>query len=327
MKIGPPRFWTIQTTTPQARLLSPLSAITRRISGLRERRIPAVVDVPVLCCGNLTLGGAGKTTLALDLGQRLIDEGYHPHFLSRGYRASERGPLQVDPIVHSARQVGDEPLLLAQVAPTWIGADRSVTAQSAIAAGADCLIMDDGLQNRSLHQDVRVVTIDGSTGFGNGRIFPAGPLRESAAHGLARASAAVIIGPDRMGIVDTLPSRLPWMQAELIPGPEIRRLLGRRVIAFAGIARPSKFFTTLTDAGVQPLRCLSFPDHHSYTEKDCQRLAALRLQKGVTLVTTQKDAVRLPHWLREDVTTISIELRWINRGSPDALFQMLHLSP
>lgn len=328
MKIGfprlrPPSFWTTPQGGLPSRLLSPLSNVTAGVSAWRASRMTtAHVDVPVICCGNLTMGGAGKTTLALDLVRVLTAQGYHPHVLSRGYRGSARGPLRVEPGYHSAATVGDEPLLLARVAPTWIGRNRGETARLAVAMGADCLVMDDGLQNLTLHQDLRIVTIDGATGFGNGKLFPAGPLRQLPRQGFAAAGAAVVIGPDRTGVTAQIPGGLPLFHARLIPGPEIRRLQGRRIIAFAGLARPSKFFTTLIDSGVVPLRCLSFPDHHRYTRADCERLARLRREEGVTLVTTAKDAVRLPSWLHEQVTVISVELLW---SEPDAPYRLLDL--
>ncbi|AQS87267.1 tetraacyldisaccharide 4'-kinase [Neoasaia chiangmaiensis NBRC 101099] len=324
MRINPPEFWTQDRTSLRARLLTPLSSITQGIGLWRARRAaPVLAGVPVLCCGNLTMGGAGKTTLALDLGRRLKAQGHRPHFLTRGYGGTTRGPLRVDGILHDAETVGDEPLLLAQVAPTWVGRDRAATAQEAVAAGADCLILDDGLQNHTLHQDMRIVTVDGATGFGNGKLFPAGPLREPVAAGLSRADAIVMIGRDDTRLRDNLPAQIPYAVARLVPGPEIRRLQGRRVIAFAGIARPTKFFDTLTEAGIQPLRCLSFPDHHRYGERDLKRLARLRLQEGVTLVTTAKDAVKLPAWLRQQVTVINIELLWSDPGAPEELLNRL----
>lgn len=324
MTIGPPRFWNKPRATVPSKLLMPLTRITRAI-GILRRRVsrPLRVDVPVLCCGNLTVGGAGKTTLALDLGRRLLAQGHRPHFLTRGYGGRHKGALRVEPLLHTARDVGDEPLLLAAVAPTWVGRNRGETARLAIAAGADCLILDDGLQNHTLHQTLRIVTVDGETGFGNGQLFPAGPLRERPADGLAKADAVVMIGTDQTGLLATLPQHLPTLQATLIPGPEIRRLLGRRIVAFAGLARPEKFFTTLTDAGIQPVRCISFPDHHRYTHRDFERLATLRRNSGVTLLTTAKDAVKLPPWFRDQVTVISIELLWADPDAPTRLLARL----
>ncbi|WP_029605430.1 tetraacyldisaccharide 4'-kinase [Kozakia baliensis] len=324
MKFGPPSFWNQVEPSWQAKALTPLSWLLQSAGHLRSyRAAPVMVDVPVLCCGNLTVGGAGKTTLVLDFAQRLQARGRHPHILSRGYGGQEKGPLRVDLARHTANDVGDEPFMLAKTAPVWIGANRGETARMACAEGADCLIMDDGLQNHTLHQTMRIITVDGATGFGNGRVMPAGPLREPAAKGLAEADGLVMIGEDRTDLLPHIPNDLLRLQARLIPGPEIRRLQGKRLIAFAGIARPDKFFDMLTEAGLPLLRCISFADHHRYNERDCRRLLALGRQEGVRLVTTAKDAVKLPERILSEVKVINVELRWSDPDAPERLLDRL----
>ncbi len=183
------------------------------------------------------------------------------HFILRGYGGSVHGPHRVV-AGDTAARVGDEALLLAEVAPTWIGADRAASARAAVAAGAQVLVMDDGLQNPGLHKDLSLLVVDGASGFGNGRVLPAGPLREPVQAGAARCQAAVLIGPDGVG-----PLPLPVLRASLRPGPEIAGWVGRRVLAFAGIARPEKFFTMLADAGVIVAATVPFPDHHPFSER------------------------------------------------------------
>ena len=190
----PPRFWRRDGVLP--RLLSPFAAVTAAVTARRVTRPGWHAPVPVICCGNVTVGGAGKTTVALDLGARLVARGQTVHFLLRGYGGTVRGPHRVA-AGDTAAEVGDEALLLAAVAPTWIGADRVASARAAVAAGAEVLVLDDGLQNPGLHKDLSLLVVDGTSGFGNGRVLPAGPLREPVAAGAARCQAAVLIGPDR----------------------------------------------------------------------------------------------------------------------------------
>ncbi|GBR69497.1 tetraacyldisaccharide 4'-kinase [Gluconobacter kanchanaburiensis] len=323
MKRQPPKFWLHPTRSPAARLLRPFSVVATFLTRRRLKRPMFHASVPVLCCGNITTGGTGKTPLALDLVQRLRDRGYHPHILSRGHRGRQRGPVAVTPGQSTARDVGDEPLLLAQAAPTWIGADRAQTARLAISHGADCLIMDDGFQNPTLHKDVSILVVDGPSGFGNACVLPAGPLREPLSDALLRAQAVVVIGDDRHNLLPAFPSKLLTLQAKLVPGPEIRALQGRRVVAFAGIGRPEKFFDMLRDAGVDPVRALPFPDHHFYTSRDIQRLETLSRESGTTLVTTAKDAVKLPFPFRTQVRVIGVELLWADPRSPERLLDLL----
>ncbi|GAN53253.1 tetraacyldisaccharide 4'-kinase [Tanticharoenia sakaeratensis] len=318
--LGPPSFW-YSPAGMRARALEPVSRITAKIAQRRLSRAPFVCGVPVLCCGNVTVGGTGKTIAALDFARRLILRGRTPHFLSRGYGGRLAGPIRVDPAIHDADAVGDEPLLLAAVAPTWIGANRAETARRAIASGADCLVMDDGLQNHTLEQTFRLIVVDGAMGFGNGRLLPAGPLREPLDDALLRADAALVIGTERSPIV--WPPGLWRTQAWIEPDLSLRRLAGKRVTAFAGIGRPAKFFSSLIEAGITPVRCLSFPDHHRYRAKDVSRLLALAERGDTFLATTEKDAVKLPEELRDRAFVVRVGLRWADRRAPEAILDRL----
>ena len=270
---------------------------------------PARAGVPVLCVGNLVAGGAGKTPVALDLGARLVERGVVVHFLSRGYGGTTAGPHRVEPGHDDVIRVGDEALLLAAVAPTWIGADRAASAGAAIADGAEALILDDGLQNPGLASDVSLLVVDGAQGFGNGRLIPAGPLRESVSSGLARVQALVILGEDTAGIRDTVAGpRVTGASVE--PGPEEERFAGRPVVAFAGIGRPEKFFDTLRRIGCQILATHAFDNHHRYSADEIIRLQTEADAAGAVLVTTAKDAVRLPAGHGAEVLTIGV--RWVD---------------
>jgi tetraacyldisaccharide 4'-kinase len=275
--------------------------------------------VPVICCGNATVGGAGKTTLALDLGARLAGRG-PVAFLTRGYGGRVRGVLRVDPARHDAALVGDEALLLAALAPTYVAADRAAAARAAIGDGAFALVMDDGLQNPTLAKDVSFLVIDGAAGFGNGRVLPAGPLREPVAAAAARCRAAVLIGPDTSGAAHALPPTLPVLAANLEPEPAIAALHGRRAVAFAGIGRPDKFFNMLAQSGIFLAARRAFADHHRYTAAELAAVLKRADELDAVAVTTPKDAARLPPEARARVTVIGVHLVW---QDTDAIERML----
>jgi tetraacyldisaccharide 4'-kinase len=285
----PPGWWQVDGTL--ARLLTPAGWLTAAYTARRVARPGFRAGVPVLCCGNATVGGSGKTPLAIDLLTRLRARGIDAHALLRGHGGSIRATHRVT-AAETAARVGDEALLLARVAPCWIGPDRGAGARAAIAAGAAALVMDDGLQNPSLVKDCAFLVIDGGQGFGNGRVLPAGPLREPVAAAAARCAAAVLIGADRTGALGALPPALPVLRAEMVPDAAMRALAGQRVFAFAGIGRPAKFYASLESCGAVIAGRRDFPDHHPYSDAD---LRALRAVAGeAMLVTTPKDAVRLP---------------------------------
>jgi tetraacyldisaccharide 4'-kinase len=315
-----PAFW--QRDGLLARLLAPASCLSARITARRVARAGWRAPVPVLCVGNVGLGGAGKTIVALDLGARLVARGRRPHFLLRGYGGSLRGPLRVTPS-HTAAEVGDEAKLLAEVAPAWISADRAAGARAAVAGGAGAIVMDDGLQNPTLAKTLSLLVVDGAAGFGNGRVFPAGPLREPVAAGAARCAAAVLIGEDRAGVAALLPPALPVLRARLVPGEGMRALAGRRVLAFAGIGHPEKFFASLAGAGAVLAAARSFADHHRFTAAELDGLLTEASALGAEPVTTAKDAVRLPPGVRARVAVADIGLAWEDEAALAALLDRL----
>lgn len=309
-----PEFWTRPGLVSD--LLAPLGWAHAGLSAARRGVTQATqVSVPTICVGNLTAGGAGKTPVVLSLAAMLRDRGRVPHILSRGYGGSLTGPLLVDPAQHSASKVGDEPLLLAEAAPTWIAADRVASARAAIAAGADLLLLDDGFQNPALHYDVALIVIDGGYGIGNGRVIPAGPLREPVARALGRADAVVMIGHREQALAL---GRLPALAAHLEP-LAAGDLKAARVVAFAGIGRPAKFFATLRDLGAAIAATREFPDHHPYAEAELAALAAEAQDKNASLVTTEKDWVRLPPAWRGKIRALKVALRWDEPGALDRI--------
>ncbi len=321
MALIPPSFWRHDGSTLAPAMLSPASWLVARATARRVARSGWRAPIPVICCGNAGVGGAGKTTLALDLAARLLARGTNIHLLTRGHGGTARGPLRVDPALHDASTVGDEALLLAACAPTWIGADRAATARLAVAAGAQALIMDDGLQNPTLTQDCALLVIDGAAGFGNNRVLPAGPLREPVAAAASRCKAAILIGDDATGATDLLPRNLPVLRARLLPGPEIASLAGRRLVAFAGIGRPAKFFDMLTNAGLPLSARHAFPDHHRFSPGELARLRADSGRLDATLVTTPKDFVRIPPGLRAGIVAVGVSLAWDDERALEGVLQ------
>lgn len=318
----PPEFWKADVGGRDAALmlravLTPVSwlygwAAAHRIRTTISRHAPA----PVICVGNLTVGGAGKTPIARALREKL---GPLAHTLSRGYGGRLVGPLRVTTDM-SADEVGDEPLLHAQDGPSWIARDRLAGALAAAQAGAHVIIMDDGFQNPALAKDLSLVAVDPGFGVGNGQVFPAGPLRERLADGLARADAIVLLhsgGESETASLDWLAGfKRPVLQARLEPAGVIP---SGKLVAFAGLARPEKFFDTLTALGAQLEDAAPFPDHHAYTEEDLALLARMAEEREATLITTEKDAVRLsPDW-RARVAVLPVKARFEDEAQLDAL--------
>jgi len=318
-----PDFWTGDGGGLFPLLLAPAAALYAAVTARRMRRRGWTAPVPVICCGNATAGGSGKTTVALDLGQRLANRGVGIHFLLRGYGGTLKGPVRVDPRVHDSEAVGDEALLLAAERPAWISADRAAGARAAVAGGAQCIVMDDGLQNPTLEKDLSLLIIDGTYGFGNGRIIPAGPLREMPEAAAARCRAAVLIGEDETGALARLPPRLPVLRAKLVPGPEAALLAGQPVYAFCGIGNPRKFFSTLQEAGAVLAGRMPFADHYPFDEGDMRDLLAEAERLRAIPVTTRKDFVRIPAAFRSRVTVVTIRLEWEEPAGIEGLLDPL----
>ena len=289
-----PAFWRRPGSAAE-RLLAPLSALYGAIAAGRMAGSGYDAGIPVLCIGNLTLGGAGKTPTAIAAAKLLADAGGKPAVLSRGYGGRLHGPVWVDPAVHAAADVGDEPLLLAQAAPTVVARNRPAGAKAARDKGASVIVMDDGFQNPSLRKDASLLVVDASNGIGNGRVFPAGPLRAPLAAQLARAQALLVIGEGTAAQpVVAAAGPLPLFHGRLVPDARtVSELAGRPVLAFAGIGSPEKFFATLRAAGAVVRATRAFSDHHRYGAVDAGELLGQARRDGLSLVTTEKDMVRL----------------------------------
>ncbi len=311
-----PEFWARQGLVP--RLLQPLAwGYAAAGAARRAWTRPWCAPVPVICVGNLVAGGAGKTPLAIAIARRLRLSGRAVHLLSRGYGGRLAGPVAVDPMRHDAAQVGDEPLLLAEAAPCWVARDRIAGAKAAIAAGAKLLLLDDGLQNPSIAKDLSLLVIDGEYGLGNGRVLPAGPLREPLRMGLARADAVVLMGEDRAGVTPLLGAK-PVLRTRLV-AENAGAFAGRAVVAFAGLGRPAKFFATLIGLGARVVARHAFADHHVYRADELHRLLMEAEAARALLVTTAKDAARLPGEWRARVAVLSVAATFDDVGALDRL--------
>ncbi len=290
-------------------LLYPLGCIYGIVTALRlYLKKSHQIEATVVCVGNLTAGGTGKTPVAVSLAKLLQKHGQNPFFVSRGYGGKLKD-IQVNPSRHSAVEVGDEPLILARQAPVVINPNRYLGALMAAQEGANYVIMDDGFQNPSLKKDKSILVIDGNIGFGNGMCIPAGPLREFKSLGLKRAHAIAIIGEDKYNLANKL-DKLPIFKGKIkaiSPSP-----LTYDVVAFAGIGRPDKFYQSLSECGFNVVATKDFPDHHFYTEKELEELIQLGKQYKSPVYTTAKDFVKIPPHLQSKFKVLEIEIEWEN---------------
>lgn len=323
-----PGFWWRSPDRPGLwpRVLAPLGWAYAAATARRLRRSGYRASVPVICVGNLVAGGAGKTPTVIALVERLSARGHAVHVVSRGYGGRLEGPVQVT-TRHRAEEVGDEPLLLSAFAPVWVAKDRAEGVKAAEAAGARVILLDDGFQNPAVQPALGLLVVDAAKGFGNGRCIPAGPLREPVTVGLARADLVLTIGDPaaqaQFGALWTLP--VPRIEARLEPLRMGMDWAGQRVLAFAGIADPSRFFATLRAEGAELVRGEALADHEMLSETLLRRLEAEAWAKGAQLVTTEKDAARLPPAWRLKVLTLVVRLRIEDDSPLEAVLDRLGL--
>ena len=326
-----PRFW-YRPPGAMALALWPAGALYAIGADLRDMMTrPFYASVPVICVGNPTVGGAGKTPAALAVADALSAMGFAPHFLTRGYGGRMKGPCRVDAEDHGAGEVGDEPLILARHAPTHVSRDRAAGARQAAAEGAKIIVMDDGFQNPTLHKDFSFLVVDGAAGVGNGQVLPAGPLRAPLGGQMARADALVVVGAGAAGeavAAVAVAAGVPVLKARLQPDPAARDLDAKFVFAFSGIGRPAKFLETLAGLGAKIAGHREFADHHAYRTADIAEIISLAEQaRADTIVTTEKDYARLDEnndprgRFRARLSTVPVSLKFDTPAELDALLQ------
>ena len=315
-----PKFWYLKRDSFLSNSLYPFSLIFRlgtKLRNLVSREKKS--KLPIICIGNIVIGGAGKTPVALKIGNMLKQAGYNPHFVSKGYGGLEKNNTLVNDW-HSPKSVGDEPLLLSEIAPTWIGLDRNKSFKLANDNGADCIVMDDGFQNPTLQKDISIIVINGEQGFGNKRVIPSGPLRESIARGLSRTNLVITIGDISNSVKDKIPKHIPIIGAKFKIKEDDLILKSQKITAFAGIAYPKKFFNSLKLLKANIVDEISYSDHHIYSENDLLYLAEIANKNKSILVTTKKDFVRIPKSFRSLVKTID---GFVKLDDENLLFEIL----
>ncbi len=303
----PPLFWKSGSSSLWPYILSPLSYIWAKETERRLNRKGYISSLPVICIGNITIGGSGKTQAAIKLAQFYQENGYKPVFLSRGYGGNVKKATKVNNLKHNYKDVGDEPLLLSHISEAWVSPNRK---EGAIAierdSNADVIIMDDGMQNQNLHKDFNLLIIDGAFGLGNQKVIPSGPLREALGKHLNRIDYGLMIGEDYHDIQHQL--SLPFLRASIIPKDNHLDKM-QRYWAFCGLGRPSKFYETLDKEGFNIISYTNFSDHHPYTEKDIKNLLETAALNKCKLITTEKDKMRIPSHFQDKMDYLPVSLK------------------
>lgn len=299
-----PRFWQSDGLVPM--LLTPFAWIYGAATQWRLKlKTPHKCKAKVICIGNITAGGVGKTPVAMAMAEKYLKEGKKVFFVTRGYKGKLKNIL-VDLEKHTPEETGDEARLLAGIAPTIIAPQRELGAEKAVRLGAEIIIMDDGFQNPGLYKDESWLVFDGTVGIGNGKIIPAGPLRETLENGQKRADYILIMGEDKTGLTEKC--QLPVYHGKLKPLPF--SLENRRVLAFAGIGHPEKFYQTLKSMGYQTVITKDFPDHYAYKKDDLVALNTEASEAGLSLVTTEKDYVKLSQSAQRNISCLKVRAEW-----------------
>ncbi len=309
-----PKYW--QSNSFISKLLAPLSKLYGAATKLRLKlHQPQKTSVPVICVGNITAGGTGKTPVSISLAKMLATSMYHPIFVTRGYGGRLQNVL-VNNKKHTAQDVGDEPLLLAEQAPVVVNADRYAGAELAVKEGADVVIMDDGFQNPTLHKDLSFLVFDGHYGIGNGKIIPSGPLRETFEDGIKRADALIILGKDKHELVKRAELPVFFGHTE----PVQTTVSDVNVLAFAGIGHPQKFYHTLKQQGFNVVETLDFPDHHFYTGNEIEKILQKAKELKAEVYTTSKDFVKIPTLYHKSINVLEVAVVW---DKPEELLKFI----
>ena len=311
MPIKTPHFWT--ELSWQSVILFPVSYIWRFGHYAQQKILNTEeTEIPVICVGNLTVGGSGKTPVVITLCRFLSGIGKSTSILTRGFGGKEKGPIFVSTNLHQSLDVGDEPLMMAHSLDVCVSRNRPLGANHILDKKKyDCIVMDDGLQNPTLKKDLNIAVFDGKFGIGNGFLLPAGPMRQKLEVGIQNIDLVIFNGKDETGLGQKIPPHIPIFTGELQPDEEIvEKMKNRRVYGFAGIGNPSRFFKTLNNIGADLVGEAHFADHHPYTDADLTQLYEEAMQSGAELVTTQKDWMRLPTDWRDRVLTVPVRIHF-----------------
>ena len=311
MPIKTPHFWT--ELSWQSVILFPVSYIWRFGHYAQQKILNTKeTEIPVICVGNLTVGGSGKTPVVITLCRFLSGIGKSTSILTRGFGGKEKGPIFVSTNLHQSLDVGDEPLMMAHSLDVCVSRNRPLGANHILDKKKyDCIVMDDGLQNPTLKKDLNIAVFDGKFGIGNGFLLPAGPMRQKLEVGIQNIDLVIFNGKDETGLGQKIPPHIPIFTGELQPDEEIvEKMKNRRVYGFAGIGNPSRFFKTLNNIGADLVGEAHFADHHPYTNADLTQLYEEAMQSGAELVTTQKDWMRLPTDWRDRVLTVPVRIHF-----------------
>lgn len=309
-----PKYW--QSNSFISKILMPIAWFYGRLTQWRLKfSTPPKADIPVICIGNITAGGTGKTPVSVSIAKMLESEMMHPFFITRGY-GGKLNNIYVNNKKHSAHDVGDEPLLLSHQAPVVIASNRFNGAKLALKEGADILIMDDGFQNPSLHKDLSFLVFDGHYGIGNGKIIPAGPLRETLEDGLKRADALIIMGKDKHDLAKRTNLPVFFGHTEAVQ----TTINNTNVLAFAGIGHPQKFYHTLQMQGFNIVDSIDFPDHHFYSKNELNELLTKAQALNAEIYTTSKDFVKIPTSYHKYINVLEIAVVW---DDPEGLLNFI----
>lgn len=304
-----PKYW--QSNNLISFLLTPVGFIYGVATAMRLKcKKGYKASIPVICVGNITAGGVGKTPVSMALAELLKSQGKNPFFISRGYGGSLSGVL-INPQKHTPQEVGDEPLMLAAIAPTVICHDRSIAAKIAEENGADVLIMDDGFQNPTLKKDISFLVFNGEIGIGNGKIIPAGPMREKPENGLKRSDAVIFVGEDKFGLLEKI--NKPVFKVKI--KEERPKHTNQKVLAFAGIGYPQKFYRSLEKCGLSVVKSYDFPDHHFYRKDELKDIIKKAAKKKLPIYTTLKDFIKIDPKMRSNFNVLNIKAEFENKSS------------
>ena len=315
-----PNFWHIKESL-LSKSLVPISQIWKICAYLKNKSSnTTTMQIPVIKVGNVVAGGAGKTPTAISIAKRLINLKMNVHLISKGYKGSIRITTKVNNLLHKFNDVGDEALLLSKIAPTWIGKDRISSIKAAQNEGAEIVILDDGLQDYSIKGDLNILVFNGSQGIGNGRIIPAGLLREPLSWALKNTHLAIIVEKDKKGIKEILPSSLPVLEAKILIDASVqKKLQNKSVLAFCGIGYPQKFYDFLKQMGCHISSWKPFPDHYIYSEKNIENLINESTNLNSLLVTTQKDYIKIAKKYQNKIFSFSIDMEFSDYATLDSM--------